>query len=143
MGVDVDKNKGGTNAGAGNNPRQRKKQYEAAYERLYRRKLREKRASAASKWSVSVMDASSRVAGRNDPVTRRNFMGVLGRSAVPREFAGTVERLLELQNGGGGNNADGDGDGRARLNGANFSLFSLFWVQMSAGLGGSIGSLLR
>jgi len=125
--------------------RQRKKQYESAYQRLYARKLREKRASAASKWSTAVSDAASRVwnlhrvlARRNDPVTRKNFLEAVSESSVPREFGGAEGRLLEaqLRNGGGE-------DGGCGLNKANFSIFSLFWVQMSIGLGGRIQRLLK
>jgi len=122
--------------------RQRKKQYESAYQRLYARKLREKRAAAASKWSTAISDAASRVwnlhrvlARRNDPVTRKNFLDAVSESRVPREFAGAEGRLMEVQirNGGDG----------LMLNKANFSLFSLFWVQMSIGLGGRIQRLLK
>ena len=137
----------------GNNPRQRKKQYEATYDRLYQRKLREKRASAASAWSLSVSDAASRVwnlhrvlARRNDPVTRKNFLEVVSESPVPAEFGGAERRLLALQNknGGGGVGGDGTGKGGAvALSRANFSLFSLFWVEMSIGLGGRISRLMK
>ena len=137
----------------GNNPRQRKKQYEATYDRLYQRKLREKRALAASAWSSSVSDAASRVwnlhrvlARRNDPVTRKNFLEVVSESPVPAEFGGAERRLLALQNknGGGGGGGDGTGKGGAvALSRANFSLFSLFWVEMSIGLGGRISRLMK
>ena len=59
------------------NPRLRKKTYEITYERIYQRKLYDKRAAAAWAWSESISDAASRVwnlhrvlARRNDPVTR-------------------------------------------------------------------------
>jgi len=59
------------------NPRLRKKTYETTYERIYQRKLYDKRAAAARAWSESISDAASRVwnlhcvlARRNDPVTR-------------------------------------------------------------------------
>lgn len=134
----------------GNNPRQRKKQYEATYDRLYQRKLREKRASAASAWSSSVSDAASRVwnlhrvlARRNDPVTRKNFLEVVSESPVPAEFGGAERRLLALQNKNGGGGGGGDGTGKGVLSRANFSLFSLFWVEMSIGLGGRISRLMK
>ncbi|KAL7540572.1 hypothetical protein ACHAXR_012542 [Thalassiosira sp. AJA248-18] len=143
------KNADGTDAKgtAGESHRHRKKQYEAIYERLYHRKLREKRAAAASKWSTSISDAASRVwnlhrvlSRRNDPVTRKNFLEVVSESAVPKkEFGGAEERLLGLQNR---NSSSESGDGTV-LNKANFSLFSLFWVQMSIGLGGRIQRLLK
>ena len=125
--------------------RQRKKQYEAIYERLYHRKLREKCAAAASKWSTAISDAASRVwnlhrvlVGRNDPVTRKNFLEVVSESSVPSEFGGAENKLLDIQN----RNSDGGGNTEV-LNKANFSLFSLFWGQMSIGLGGRIQRLLK
>ncbi len=133
-----------------NNPRQRKKQYEATYERLYQRKLREKRAAAASVWSSSVSDAASRVwnlhrvlARKNDPVSRKNFLEVVSESAVPAEFSGAERRLLALQNRNGVG-VDGTGkSGAIALSRSNFSLFSLFWVEMSIGLGGRISRLIK
>jgi len=127
------------------NPRQRKKQYEAIYNRLYQRKLREKRAAAASKWSTAISDAAARVwslhrvlARRNDPVTRKNFLEVVSESSVPKEFGSAEGRLLDIQNR---NNTDGEVS--TVLNRANFSLFSLFWAQMCIGLGGRIQRLLK
>ena len=126
--------------------RQRKKRDEASYQRLYRRQLREKRAAAAAKWSAAVADASSKVwnlhrvlTQRNDPVSRRNFLQVVSESAVPRDFAGAEGMLLAAQRNGN----DGSAAVAADLNRARFSLFSLFWVQMSIGLGGRIQRLLR
>lgn len=127
-------------------PRQRKKQTEATYERLYHRKLREKRAAAASKWATGVSDAASRVwnlhrvlARRNDPVSRKNFLEVVAESEVPKEFGGAEERLVRVQN-----EKDGiDGERSSTLSKANFSLFSLFWVQLCIGLGGRVQRLLR
>lgn len=115
-------------------PRQRKKQTEANYQRLYARKLREKRSALSSKWSTAVADAASRVwnlhrvlSRRNDAVSRRNFLEVVAEQDVPEEFR-AAEKWLE-----------------ERLDGskANFSLFSLFWVQMCIGLGGRIQRLLK
>ena len=136
-----------------NNPRQRKKQYESIYNRLYHRKLREKRASAASKWSTSINDAASRVwnlhrvlSSRNDPVTRTNFLEVVSESCIPKEFSGAELRLLNIQNrnkDGSGGGGGGDGSDMTTLNKANFSIFSLFWVQMSIGLGGRIQRLIK
>ena len=127
------------------NPRQRKKQYEAIYTRLYARKLHEKRAAAASKWSTAISDAASRVwnlhrvlARRNDPVSRKNFLEAVSGSEVPKEFSGAESRLLEIQN----RNNDGQ-EPITTLNRSNFSLFTLFWVQMSIGLGGRIQRLLK
>ncbi|KAL3823322.1 hypothetical protein ACHAXA_010457 [Cyclostephanos tholiformis] len=124
-----------------NNPRQRKKQYEATYDRLYQRKLREKRAAAALAWSTSVFDAASRVwnlhrvlARRNDPVSRKNFLEVISESPVPAEFSDAERRLLALQNRNSGSIA---------LSRSNFSLFSLFWMEMSIGLGGRISRLIK
>ncbi|KAK1748880.1 hypothetical protein QTG54_000819 [Skeletonema marinoi] len=81
------------------------KAIDAIYERLYIRKLREKRTAAASKWATEVSDASSRVwnlhrvlAARNDPVTRKNFLEVVAGSEVPKDFAGAEEALLQAQN---------------------------------------------
>ncbi|KAL9189534.1 hypothetical protein ACHAXT_009209 [Thalassiosira profunda] len=125
--------------------RQRKKQYEATYNRLYRRKLREKRAAAAGKWSTAVADAAARawnlhrvLARRNDPASRRNFLEVVSESPVPTEFAGAEARLVELQN----RNAS-EGSAATTLSKANFSLFALFWGQLSIGLGGRIRRLLN
>ncbi|KAL7517694.1 hypothetical protein ACHAWX_002594 [Stephanocyclus meneghinianus] len=115
-------------------PRQRKKQTEANYQRLYARKLREKRSALSSKWSTAVADAASRVwnlhrvlSRRNDATSRRNFLEVVAEQDVPEEFR-AAEKWLE-----------------ERLDGskANFSLFSLFWVQMCIGLGGRIQRLLK
>ena len=125
---------GGGGGGGESRPdaRRRKKREEATCKRLYGRKLRERRAAAAAKWSAAASDAASRVwnlhrvlARRNDPVTRKNFLEAVSESAVPREFAGAEARLTE------------------RDVGAKFSLFSLFWAQMSIGLGGRIQRLLR
>ena len=87
------------------NPRLRKKTYETTYERIYQRKLYDKRAAAARAWSESISDAASRVwnlhrvlARRNDPVTRTNFLDVVRDSAVPAELANAERRFLLLQN---------------------------------------------
>lgn len=132
--------------------RQRKKQTEAAYERLYQRKLREKRAAAASRWATGVADAASRVwnlhrvlARRNDPVTRKNFLEVVAESGVvPEEFRVAEKRLMEeirrKEGGEGGAVSDTDGN---PWNRSNFSLFWMFWVQMCVGLGGRIQRLLK
>ncbi|KAL7548508.1 hypothetical protein ACHAWF_011784 [Thalassiosira exigua] len=128
--------------------RQRKKQLEAATERLLKRKLREKRAAAASKWTTAISDAASRawnlhrvLARRNDPASRRNFLEVVSEGSIPPEFRGAEERLLRTSSrrpsGGGG------GGGAARGTTRDFSLFSLFWTQLSIGLGGRVQRLLR
>lgn len=132
-------------------PRERKRQYEAIYERLYHRKLREKRSAAATKWSTSVSDAASRVwnlhrvlARRNDPVTRKNFLDVVSESPVPTEFHAAELKLVELQNNSNSSGTeDNSGGGAKGLNRANFSLFSIFWVQLSIGLGGRIQRLIK
>ena len=96
-----------TNAAAveSTNPRLRKKTYETTYERIYQRKLYDKRAAAARAWSESISDAASRVwnlhrvlARRNDPVTRTNFLDVVCDSTVPAELANAERTLLLLQN---------------------------------------------
>ena len=147
------------------NPRLRKKTYETTYERIYQRKLYDKRAAAARAWSESISDAASRVwnlhrvlARRNDPVTRTNFLDVVRDSAVPAELANAERRFLLLQNnrnnnndrssGGKGGNGSStsttiESSSTTRLNRSNFSLFSLFWVEMSIGLGGRISRLLK
>ncbi|KAL3793104.1 hypothetical protein HJC23_005606 [Cyclotella cryptica] len=128
-------------ASSGNNPglakvdpRQRKKQTEVIYQRVYARKLREKRSALSSKWSTAVADAASRVwnlhrvlARRNDAVSRRNFLEVVAEQDVPEEFR-AAEIWLEQRMVGSK---------------TNFSLFSLFWVQMCIGLGGRIQRLLK
>ncbi|KAL7427230.1 hypothetical protein ACHAXH_000576 [Discostella pseudostelligera] len=131
-------------------PRERKRQYEAIYDRLYHRKLREKRSAAATKWSTSLSDAASRVwnlhrvlARRNDPVTRKNFLDVVSESPVPTEFHAAELKLVELQNNSNSSGTE-DNSGIAKvLNRANFSLFSIFWVQMSIGLGARIQRLIK
>ena len=145
------------------NPRLRKKTYETTYERIYQRKLYDKRAAAARAWSESISDAASRVwnlhrvlARRNDPVTRTNFLDVVRDSAVPSELANAERTLLLLQNRNNNDRSSGKGGGSStstttiessssatRLNRSNFSLFSLFWVEMSIGLGGRISRLLK
>lgn len=129
-----------------NTPRERKRQYEAIYDRLYHRKLREKRSAATTKWSTSLSDAASCVwnlhrvlARRNDPVTRKNFLDVVSESAVPKEFH-AAERKLLVQNSSSGTK---DSITVQVLNRANFSLFSMFWVQMSISLGERIQRLLN
>ena len=114
--------------------RQKKKQVDAIFQRLYARKLREKRSALTSKWSTAVADAASRVwnlhrvlVRRNDAVSRRNFLDVVAEKDVPEEFKG-AEQWLEQRMG---------------ASKSNFSLFSLFWVQMCIGLGGRIQRLLK
>jgi hypothetical protein len=124
--------------GSGNatklDPRQKKKQVDAIYTRLYARKLREKRSALSSKWSTAVADAASRVwnlhrvlVRRNDAVSRRNFLDVVAEKDVPEEFRG-AELWMEQRMG---------------AKSSNFSLFSLFWVQFCIGLGGRIQRLLK
>lgn len=115
-------------------PRQKKRTVEAIYQRLYARKLREKRSALSSKWSTAVADAASRVwnlhrvlVRRNDAVSRRNFLEVVAEKEVPEEFRG-AEQWLEQKMGSSK---------------GNFSLFSLFWVQMCITLGGRIQRLLK
>ncbi len=131
-----------------NTPRERKRQYDAIYDRLYHRKLREKRAAAATKWSTALSDAASCVwnlhrvlARRNDPVTRKNFLDAVGESAVPKEFHAAESKLLEVQNSNSG--IKDSSTTIQKLNRANFSLFSMFWVQMSIALGGRIQRVLN
>ena len=123
-----------TNNAAKTDPRQRKKQIDAIFQRLYARKLREKRSALSSKWSTAVADAASRVwnlhrvlVRRNDAVSRRNFLDVVAEKDVPQEFKGAEEWLEQ----------------RMGASNSNFSLFSLFWVQMCIGLGGRIQRLLK
>lgn len=155
------KSSSGTNTAESTNPRLRKKAFEATFERIYQRKLNEKRAAAAQAWSESISDASSRVwnlhrvlARRNDPVTRTIFLDVVCDSIVPSELASAECTLLLLQNRGdnrsGGKSGGGNGSSTTiesssttRLNRSNFSLFSLFWVEMSIGVGGRISRLLK
>lgn len=134
---EANKKDGGADSSSNNpkvDPRQRKKQVDAIFQRLYTRKLREKRSALSSKWSTAVADAASRVwnlhrvlVRRNDAVSRRNFLDVVAEMDVPEEFKG-AEQWLEQRMG---------------ASKANFSLFSLFWVQMCIGLGGRIQRLLK
>ena len=66
--------------------------YNAAYEQIYKPKLHEKGAAATSKWSTSVSYAAPRIwklhcvlEGRNDLLTRRQFLEVVSESALPKE----------------------------------------------------------
>ena len=143
--VEAAKSKDGKDDFKSKDSRQRKKQFDAIYERLYTRKLREKRTAAASKWATEVSDASSRVwnlhrvlAARNDPVTRKNFLDVVAESAVPKDFSGAEETLLQAQN----ENKDIE-NVKDTLNIQDFSLFSLFWVQLCLGLAGRLHRLLK
>jgi len=143
--VEAAKSKEGKDDFKAKDSRQRKKQLDAIYERLYVRKLREKRTAAASKWATEVSDASSRVwnlhrvlAARNDPVTRKNFLEVVAGSAVPKDFAGAEEALVQAQN----ENKDIE-NVTDTLNIQDFSLFSLFWVQLCLGLAGRLQRLLK
>lgn len=143
--VEVAKSKEGKDDFKAKDSRQRKKQLDAIYERLYIRKLREKRTAAASKWATDVSDASSRVwnlhrvlAARNDPVTRKNFLEVVAESEIPKDFASAEEALLRAQN------EDKDIENVTdKLNIQDFSLFSLFWVQLCLGLAGRLQRLLN
>jgi hypothetical protein len=143
--VEAAKSKEGKDDFKAKDSRQRKKQFDAIYERLYIRKLREKRTAAASKWATEVSDASSRVwnlhrvlAARNDPVTRKNFLEVVAESSVPKDFSGAEEALLQAQN----ENKDVE-NAKDTLNLQDFSLFSLFWVQLCLGLAGRLERLLK
>jgi hypothetical protein len=96
-----------------NNPRLRKKVYETTYERIYQRKLCDKRAAAAQAWSESISNAAIRVwnlhrvlARRNDPVTRTNFLDVVCDSTIPSELANAERTLLMLQQNNNRNNND-------------------------------------
>ena len=129
----------------GKDARQRKKHFDVIYERLYLRKLREKRTAAASKWATDVSDASSRVwdlhrvlAARNDPVTRKNFLEVVAESAVPKDFSGAEEALLQAQN-----ESKDIENVKSTLIIHDFSIFSLFWVQLCLGLAGRLQRLLK
>lgn len=143
--VEAAKSKDGKDDFKAKDSRQRKKHLDTIYERLYIRKLREKRTAAASKWATEVSDASSRVwnlhrvlAARNDPVTRKNFLEVVAESVVPNDFAGAEEALLQAQN----ENKDIE-NVTDKLNVQDFSLFSLFWVQLCLGLAGRLQRLLK
>lgn len=143
--AEVAKSKDGKEEFKAKDARQRKKQFDAIYERIYLRKLREKRSAAASKWATEVSDASSRVwnlhrvlAARNDPVTRKNFLEVVAESTVPEDFSGAEERLLRKQN----ENKDID-NVKNTLNIQDFSVLSLFWVQFCLGLAARLQRLLK
>ena len=138
-----EKRKSGDGASGTKDSRHRKKRHESIYQRLYLRKLRERRAEAAAKWTEGVSDASGRVwnlhrvlSRRNDPVSRRNFLEVVAEHPVPSGFGDAESRLLDLQN----RDADVWSEGLSR---GNFSLFTLFWNQMAIGLGGRVQRLLN
>ena len=143
--VEVAKSKDGKDDFKGKDSRQRKKLLDSIYQRMFIRKLREKRTAAASKWATEISDTTSRVwnlhrvlAARNDPITRKNFLEVVAGSEIPKDFARAEEALLQAQN----EHRDCE-HVKDNLSVQDFSLFSLFWMQVCLGLAGRLDRLLK
>lgn len=112
-----------------------KKKQSQAYDEIFQKKMKEKRADAAAKWASSISESALQVwnlhrvlVRKCDAVSRENFLEVVNASPVPSQFT-KADRLLK--------NHD-----KEKSQGQN-SLFSLFWYQMCISLGARIEKLLK
>eukprot|EP00592_Proboscia_alata_P021707 CAMPEP_0194419398 /NCGR_PEP_ID=MMETSP0176-20130528/18551_1 /TAXON_ID=216777 /ORGANISM="Proboscia alata, Strain PI-D3" /LENGTH=1108 /DNA_ID=CAMNT_0039226341 /DNA_START=40 /DNA_END=3366 /DNA_ORIENTATION=- len=121
-----------------------KKTLGESLERATMKKLKIKRAEAASKWAHAVGDAAFKVwnlhrvlARKSDASTRQNFLEVVSKAPIPEKFQDAEKQIRSSE--GGADDAGGGGiDIRSSL-----SLFSLFWNQMCILLGMRIQRLLK
>lgn len=114
-----------------------KKQKEIVHNRAIKKKMRELKAKAATKWASGVSEAALQVwnlhrvlSRKSDPVTRENFLDVVNAAPIPKIFD-QAQQLL------------GSARKQKEQQQKKASIFALFWNQMCISIGRQICDLLK